>query len=748
MWLIFAKKQKRDMKQISITLLCCLLTLAAYAQGGKPLTLEDVVRGKFRAETIYGVIPIPGDGEHYSQMNAEGTQIIKYSFKTGKQVEVLFDAATARECPFKRFDSYSFSPDGSMLLIATETTPIYRRSYTAVHYLYSLKRNLEGKINNVVEKLSDGGPQQVPVFSPDGSMVAFVRDNNVFLVKRYYGNSESQVTKDGERNKIIYGTPDWVYEEEFSYNRALEFSADSKILAFVRWDESKVKSYSFPLFAGEKPHIKAYEKYPGSHEYKYPKTGEVNSKVSVHTFDIKSKVIRQIDVPLDEDGYIPRIRFTKDPEKLAIMTLNRHQNRLDLYFANPRSTMCKLVLRDESDKYIKENVFDQVIFYDNNFSFVSERSGYNHLYWYNMTGSLSKQVTSGNFEVKAFLGYDPQEDSFYYTSNEESPMRTAVYKTDRKGKKLKLSTQQGTNSALFSTDMKYYLNRYTNLNTPMVITLNDNRGQVLTTLVDNKKLTALLAEYNLPKKEFFSFTTTDGTQLNGWMMKPTDFSPSKKYPVLQYQYSGPGSQQVLDAFGISWETFMASQGYVVVCVDGRGTGGRGADFEKCTYLNLGVKEARDQVETALYLGNLPYVDKNRIGIWGWSFGGYMTIMSMSEGTPVFKAGVAVAAVTDWNYYDTVYGERFMRTPQENAEGYKASSTFTRADKLNGHLLLVHGMADDNVHYQNCAEYAEHLVQLGKQFEMQVYTNRNHSIFGGNTSMHLYTRLTEFFKNNL
>lgn len=744
MWLIFAKKTKRDMKQISITLLCCLLTLAAYAQGGKPLTLKDVVTGTFRVENIYGVIPIPGDGEHYSQMNAEGTQIIKYSFKTGKQVEVLFDAATARECPFKRFDSYSFSPDGSMLLIATETTPIYRRSYTAVHYLYSLKRNLEGKINNVVEKLSDGGPQQVPVFSPDGSMVAFVRDNNIFLVKRYYGNSESQVTKDGERNKIIYGTPDWVYEEEFSYNRALEFSADSKMLAFVRWDESEVKSYSFPVFAGDKPHIEAYEKYPGAYEYKYPKTGETNSKVSVHTFDIKSRVIRKIDVPMDEDGYIPRIRFTKDPEKLAIITLNRHQNRLDLYFANPRSTMCKLILRDESDKYIKENVFDQVVFYDNNFSFVSERSGYNHLYWYNMTGSLAKQVTSGNFEVKDFLGYDPQEGSFYYTSNEESPMRTAVYKTDRKGKKLKLSTQQGTNSAQFSTDMKYYLNRYTSLDTPMVITLNNNRGQVLTTLVDNQKLRAQLAEYNLPKKEFFSFTTTDGTQLNGWMMKPTDFSPSKKYPALQYQYSGPGSQQVLDAFGISWETFMASQGYVVVCVDGRGTGGRGADFEKCTYLNLGVKEARDQVETALYLGSLPYVDKNRIGIWGWSFGGYMTIMSMSEGTSVFKAGVAVAAVTDWNYYDTVYGERFMRTPQENAEGYKASSAFTRADKLNGRLLLVHGMADDNVHYQNCAEYAEHLVQLGKQFDMQVYTNRNHSIFGGNTRMHLYTRLTEFF----
>ena len=732
------------MKHILITLLGCLLTLAAYAQGGKPLTLEDVVAGKFRAENIYGVIPIPGDGEHYSQMNAEGTQIIKYSFKTGQQVEVLFDAATARECPFKRFDSYSFSPDGSTLLIATETTPIYRRSYTAVHYLYSLKRNLEGKINNVVERLSDGGPQQAPVFSPDGSMVAFVRDNNIFLVKRLFGNSESQVTKDGERNKIIYGTPDWVYEEEFAYNRALEFSADSKMLAFTRWDESRVKSYAFPVFAGDKPRIEAYAKYPGAYEYKYPKTGEENSRVSVHTFDIKTRVTRQIDVPLDEDGYIPRIRFTRDPEKLVVMTLNRHQNRLDLYFANPRSTVCKLILRDESDTYIKEGVFDQIRFYDDHFSFVSERSGYNHLYWYRMTGALEKQVTSGAFEVKDFLGYDPKEGAFYYTSNEESPLRTAVYKTDRKGRKLKLSTREGTNSAQFSTDMKYYLNRYTSLDTPTVITLNNNRGEELTTLVDNGKLRALLAEYNLPRKEFFSFTTTDGTQLNGWMMKPTDFDPAKKYPALQYQYSGPGSQMVTDAFSISWETFMASQGYVVVCVDGRGTGGRGADFEKCTYLNLGVKEARDQVETALYLGSLPYVDKNRIGIWGWSFGGYMTLMSMSEGTPVFKAGVAVAAVTDWNYYDTVYGERFMRTPQENAEGYKASSAFTRADKLHGRLLLVHGMADDNVHFQNCAEYAEHLVQLGKQFDMQVYTNRNHGIFGGNTRMHLYTRLTEFF----
>lgn len=735
------------MKKTSFIVLMLMAVLTIQAQTNA-LTLQEVVGGAFRAENIQGFIPIPGDGEHYTQMNAEGTQIIKYSFKTGKQVEVLFDAATARECPFKSFDSYTFSPDGMKLLIATETTPIYRHSYTAVHYLYSLRRNVEGKINNVVERLSEGGPQQAPVFSPDGNLVAFVRDNNIFLIKTHFGNSESQVTEDGKFNQVLNGIPDWVYEEEFSFNSAIEFSADSKMLAFIRWDESEVPSYSFPLYAGERPRLTEFEKYPGAYTYKYPKTGEVNSKVSVHTFDIQTRVTRQMDVPLDKDGYIPRIRFTKDPEKLAIMTLNRHQNRFDLYFCNPRSKVCKLVLRDETDTYIKERIFDEIHFYDQNFSFVSEKSGFNHLYWYNMNGTLVKQITSGNYELKEFLGYDEADGSFYYSSNEESPLQQAIYKVDRKGKKTKLSANVGTNSAQFSSNMKYYLNRFSNTTTPTVVTLNDNSGKVLTTLIDNAALKEELSARQLPQTEFFSFTTERGTELNGWMMKPTNFQASKKYPVLMYQYSGPGSQEVLDHYSVSWETYMASQGFIVVCVDGRGTGGRGAEFEKCTYLNLGVKEAEDQVSAAKYVSELPYVDKNRIGIWGWSFGGYMTLMAMSEGTPIFKAGVAVAAVTDWNYYDTIYGERFMRTPQENHDGYQASSAFTRADKLHGKLLLVHGMADDNVHYQNCAEYAEHLVQLGKQFDMQIYTNRNHSIFGGYTRMHLYTKLTNFFKENL
>lgn len=735
------------MKKLSILFLLCLLVQVVPAQGSKALDLKEITSGKFRAEGIQGVIPM-ADGEHYTQMNAEGTQIIKYSFRTGQQVEVVFDVAKARECTFKRFDGYTFSPDGSKILIRTETQPIYRHSYKAVHYLYTIKRN-------IVEKLSEGGPQQSPVFSPDGNMVAFVRDNNIFLVKMLYGNSESQVTEDGKFNHVLNGIPDWVYEEEFSFATALEFSPDNTMLAFIRFDESEVASFTFPIFAGQAPHYSALETYPGAYTYKYPKAGEANSKVSVHTFDIKSKVTRKMKLPLDPDGYIPRIRFTQDAAKLAIMTLNRNQNRFDLYFADPRSTLCKLVLRDESPYYINESVFDNIMFYPQNFSFISEKDGYSHLYWYSMGGNLIKQVTKGKFEVKRFIGWDAATNTFYFESNEESPLRTAVYKTDKKGGRIKLSEKAGTNSAIFSSNLKYFMNTYSNLQTPAVITLNDNTGKVLKTLVTNQKLKETLAQYQLPKKEFFTFRTSQGTELNGWMIKPADFNESKKYPVLLYQYSGPGSQEVVDKWGIGgdrggigWDAYMASKGYVIVCVDGRGTGGRGAEFAKCTYLNLGVKEAQDQVETAKHMAAQPYVDKSRIGIWGWSFGGYMTIMSMSEGTPVFKAGAAVAAVTDWRFYDTVYVERFMRTPQQNAEGYKAGSAFTRAANLNGRLLLVHGMADDNVHFQNCAEYSECLVQADKQFDMQVYTNRNHGIHGGNTRYHLFTRLTEFFLNNL
>ena len=736
------------MKKVLVLLLLSASTLVGYSQANSQLDLKEIVSGKYRPQTIRNIVAMP-DGDHYAQMNAEGTKITKYSFKTGEPVEVIFDVATAREGDFKRFDSYQFSPDGTKMLIATNTKPIYRHSFTADYYLYPLSRNLDGIVSaNKLEKLSDGGPQQTPVFSPDGTMVAFVRDNNIHLVKMLYGNSESQVTTDGKFNSIINGHPDWVYEEEFSMKRALEFSPDNSMLAYIRFDETDVPTFDFQLFGGASPELSEYTDYPGSYSYKYPKAGQKNSKVEVKTFDIKSKVTRTMQVPVDADGYIPRMRFTEDTNKLAVMTLNRHQNKFDMYFVDPRSTVAKLALRDDSPYYINDDIYENIKFYPEAFSFISEKDGYPHLYWYSMGGNLIKQVTKGDYEVKSFLGYDQKDGSFYFVSNEGSPMQQAVYKVDKNGKKTKLSQQEGMNYATFSPSMKYFVNTYTNLNTPTITTLNDNSGKVTKTLIDNKSLQNTLAQESMPQKEFFSFKTANGTELNGWMMKPTDFSASKKYPVIQFQYSGPGSQQVLDNFGVSWETYMASLGYIVVCVDGRGTGGRGTEFQKSTYLKLGVQEAEDQVATAKYLGTLPYVDKNRIGIWGWSYGGYTTIMSMTEGTPVFKAGIAVAAPTDWKFYDTIYTERYMRTPKENASGYQNSSAFNRADKLNGNLLLIHGMADDNVHYQNVAEYAEHLVQLDKQFDMQIYTNRNHGIAGGNTRNHLYRRMTNFFLNNL
>ena len=733
------------MKKLSI--LCMMLCLSVFFGNAQVVTLQEVANGAYRTEGISGIKPML-DGEHYTQISRDRKKIVKYSFKTGKEVATVFDVSTARDCTIKSFDDYIMSPDESRILIQTETKPIYRRSFTAVYYIFNVR-------NNTMEALSEGGPQQVPLFSPDGNQIAFVRNNNIYLVKLLFGNSESQITEDGKYNEVLNGIPDWVYEEEFGFNRAFDFSADSKMLAYIRFDESKVPMYSFPMYQGMNPSLDQYAVYPGSYDYKYPMPGVDNSKVSVHTFDIKSKVTRKLDLPLDEDGYIPRIQFTKDENTLAIMTLNRHQNRFDLYFANPRSTLCKLVVRDEAEQYIKEEAYGNMTFYANNFVMMSEKDGFNHLYLYSAGGNLIKQITKGKFEVKSFLGWDEKTNTYYYSSNEESPLRTAIYKIDAKGRKTKLSSREGTNQAIFSKSMKYYINTFSNLATPPVITINDNTGKTLTTLVDNKKLAQKVASMNLPSKEFFTFTTSDGVQLNGWMMKPANFDASKKYPVIMHQYSGPGSQQVIDRWNIGsrgdggmFEAYMADHGFISVCVDGRGTGGRGSDFEKCTYLNLGVKEARDQVETALYLGTLPYIDSKNIGIWGWSFGGYCTLMSMSEGTPAFKAGVAVAAPSDWRYYDTVYTERFMRTPKENMEGYQASSAMTRASQLNGKLLLIHGTADDNVHLRNASEYSEALVQADKQFDMHIYTNRNHGIRGGNTTKHLLTRVTEFFIEHL
>ena len=717
------------MKKLRLLTLGMLMATAMSVTAGKKLSLRAITKGEFRSQTISEVQPM-ADGESYAQMSDNGKQILTYAFRTGKQTGVLFDASTARGASIGRIDGYIISPDGSRLLIQTNTKSIYRRSNTATYYIYSVR-------NNKLEPLSEGGAQQTPVFSPDGNLIAFVRENNIYLVKLLYDNAESQVTKDGKHNEIINGIPDWVYEEEFTTNSSMVFSADSKQLVWIRYDESAVKQYTI-----------------GDYTYKYPVPGEVNSKVSVHSFDIQSRQTRKIDVPLDADGYIPRIKATSDPTKIAVFTMNRHQDQLRIYMANPLSTVCKLAIEDKVEKYIKEEVLDDVQITENHILLPSERDGYNHLYLYNLNGQLLRQIVNDKYVVNTVYGYDEKTGDTYFAANPTGATEQQVMVAHQNGKIETLSKKAGWNEAIFSKNLKYYINIWSDINHPAQYTICQNNGKELATLLDNHELLEKLAAYELGKKEFFTLTTSEGITLNGWMIKPADFDPSKKYPVIMYQYGGPGSQKVLNMWHIGMnrngallEQYLCQKGYICVCVDNRGTGGRGAEFEKCTYLRLGELEARDQVETAIWLGKQSYVDKDRIGIWGWSYGGWNTLMSMSEGRPVFKAGVAIAPPTDWRFYDSIYTERYMRTPQENPKGYEANP-IEKAMSLNGALMLIHSLADDNVHYQNTAEYVEALVQADKDFRQLVYTNRNHSIFGGNTRNHLYRQAINHFDKEL
>lgn len=730
------------MKKFYLTILLHFVCIFAFSQ---QISIDDVVRGVYRPRAINGIRALAG-GEFFARISADGKSIERCSFKNGEMVDVLFSVADTKGEKLTSFDDYTMSPDGKNILIKTNTRPIYRRSSTATYYIYNVR-------NKTLVPLSSGGDQECPQFSPDGNMMAFVRGGNIFLVKLLYNNAESQITKDGEFNKVINGKADWVYEEEFPMNRAFDFSADSEMLAWIRFDESAVKTFSFPWYKGTNPSMNEYMLYPGQYEYKYPKAGEDNSKVSVHTFDIKSRVTRKVDVPLDADGYIPRIQFTSQKDQLMVLTLNRHQDRLDFYLANARSTQAKLVLRETNKKYIEVATYEKLDFSKDKFVLLSERDGYRHLYLYTIGGSLVKQLTSGNYEVTAYYGCDAQGKNFYYASNEGSPLEQYIYRVDASGKKQKLTQNKGVNAATFSSDCSYFLNVFSDINTPQVYSLYSSSGKSLKVLEDNAELKSRLAGMKLPVPEIFSFKTSDGIELNGWMVKPAGFDAGKRYPVIMYQYSGPGSQEVHNSYGngfyggLVWEKRLAEKGYVVVCVDGRGTGGRGSDFQRCTYMKLGDLESHDQAEVALYLGTLPFVDKGRIGIWGWSFGGFNTLMSMCEGRGLFRCGVAVAPVTDWRYYDSVYTERYMRTPQENSSGYDCSPLH-RYQNIKGDLLLIHGMADDNVHFQNSAELAEAFVQNDYQFDMQVYTNRNHSIYGGNTRRHIFNRIENYLDSHL
>jgi dipeptidyl-peptidase-4 len=702
--------------------------------GGKKIGLSDIVNGVFRQETNVGEMRSSPDGRHYTAMNKERTMIIKYSYLTGEPVETLFDVKNVRECTFDDFEDYIIASTGHHILIIREKEPLYRHSFRASVYDYDVRRRRVGPLNESGDKI------MIPVFSPDGRMCAYVEENNI-RIKKFDYDTDVQVTEDGEINKIINGATDWVYEEEFSVTNLMAWSPDSEYLAYVRFDETEVPEYAMAVYGG------SY--YPYERRFKYPKAGENNSKVTLHAYCVETKDIKTLKTPVDGDSYIPSIRFTSEPSQLAVMTLNRQQNVFNLYYANPKSGVFKLIMQDENKAYIDSDWTGAIRFSESGFLYVSEQDGYAHIYQYSPTGVLQRQVTSGNWDVTRLIGKDEATGAIYYESAEESPLRRSVYSIDAKGEKTRLSTQQGTNSASFSASYAYYVNHFSNVNTPARISVHETKtGRELRVLRDNSALQDKLSGYAFSPKEFTTIVTATGEELNAWIVKPANFSESKKYPVVMFQYSGPNSQSVLDRFGMDWEQYLAANGFVCVCVDGRGTGARGEAFRKCTYMRMGDLESRDQVAAAVALSKLPYIDKGRIAIWGWSFGGYNVLMAMSVGNGVFKAGIAVAPPADWRYYDTVYTERYMRTPKENKKGYDETSPIKRAKDLQGRLLLVHGTADDNVHFKQSMDYAEALVQAGKQFEMQVYRDRDHGIYGGNTRMHLYTRMSEFLFNNL
>lgn len=708
--------------------------------------IKDITSGRFSCNMISGMRAMP-DGETYSRITPDRKKIVSYYYKNGQQAKVLFDVNNTVGEKINDFDDYILSPDGNKMLIQTKTHAVYRRSTRATYYLYNIG-------DRRMKPLSDYGEVQNPIWSNDGNLVAFVRNNNIFLVKLLFDNAESQVTKDGEFNKIINGVPDWVYEEEFSTSSSMAFNADGTMICWLRYDESKVKQYGLQMFKGLNPERKENSLYPTDYTYKYPKAGEDNSNVTVWSYEIKTHKSRQLQVPVESEGYIPRLFSTTDPNKMLVLVMNRHQDNLRIYTANPYTTLSQLLIEDEGDKYIKEDVLAGLCITPNHILMPWDCGEYVQLKLFSQIGTVKRTISLPKADITDVYGIDDKTGDVYFQGAAPTPKDRQVFVNHANGKTECLTQKDGTSSAQFSSTFKYFLKTWSDANTPYVFSICNNTGKEVLQLEDNASLKSQLSSYPVTKKEFFTFTTSDGVKLEGWMIKPADFDASKKYPVIMHQYGGPGSQQVVNSWNIGsmgqggmFDYYMAEHGFILVCVDGRGTGFRGTEFEKCTYMRLGELEAKDQVETAIWLGQQSYVDKERIGIWGWSFGGFNTLMSMSEGRAVFSCGVAIAPPTNWRFYDTVYTERFMRTPKENTFGYDINP-INRVSNLKGSLLLIHGLADDNVHPQNSFEYSEALVQADKDFKELIYTNRNHGIRGGNTRNHLLRQVSDWFITNL
>ena len=718
-----------------LAFICLVPVNFLYAQ--KELTIEKIFgSADFYPYTVDNVYHL-NDGEHYCIL--ENGFINEYSYKTGKKTGTIL---SARDLPTDEkgipplIDDFKMSKDEKKILLFTETTPIYRRSSESKYLVWDIE-------NKKLYNLTNEGKQRLAELSPNADKVAFVQNNNLFY-KNLLTGELIQITYDGEYNKIINGATDWVYEEEFEFSKAFFWSPDGSYIAYYRFDESNVKEYTIEKYGSL---------YPVLYKYKYPKAGEDNSIVDIYIYNIDKSTNIKVNTGKEKNQYIPNIQWTKNKDKLSVLRMNRLQNCQDLLIADAKDGSVYTAYKEENKYYI--DLTDFILYFtDNNKSFIisNEKDGYKHLYLYNLEdGKLINQITRGEWEVTTLGGVDEKNSIIYFGAAYTSPENRDICSIKFDGSDFKvISEQKGSNIAYFSTNFKYYIHQWSDANTPPVESIKKNNGKTLCALEENKTLYQNIKEYNFQPKEFFSFKNNENTVINGWMIKPPNFDENKKYPVIFDIYGGPGHQTVLNEWDymIVWHQLMAAKGYIIVSIDGRGTGGRGEEFKKCTYLQLGKYETIDQMAGAEYLAGLPYVDKSRIGIWGWSFGGYLTLLCMTKGAALFSTGVAVAPVTNWRYYDNIYTERFMRTPAENPKGYDDNSPINHIKKLKGKLLIVHGSADDNVHLQNSMELINSLVNANKQFEMQIYPDKNHGIYGGYTRIHLFNRITTFFMNNL
>ena len=717
----------------SLALLTCFISFTTLAQN-KTITLEEIWGWSFTTEGLQALHSM-NNGQEYAVLNYENrsAQIDLYDYKTLSKIKTLVSASDINE--LKNFSDYTFSADESKILLATNVERIYRRSTLGTYYVY----DIESKTVTLVSK----DKIQEPTFSPDGSKVAFGKDNNLFI-KNLSTGELVQMTSDGKKNEIINGITDWVYEEEFSFVRAFDWNADGTKIAYIRFDETNVPEFSMDIYGKEL--------YPGQLVFKYPKAGEANAIVSLHIYDLDREVSEPVQLTKNySDFYIPRIKWTKDANVLSAQYMNRLQNELDLWMINASTNKANLVLNEKDNAYV-DVTFNLTFLNDNSFIWTSELDGWNHIYHYKNDGTLINQVTSGAWEVTNYYGYSAKTKRIFYQSTEDGSINRSVYSIGLNGKnKKRLSDNIGTKSAAFSADFTYFINTFSSATNPPTYTLNDSKtGKLVKAIKDNKKVKEKLANYTTSQKEF-STINVNGNDLNMWMIKPADFDATKRYPLFMYQYSGPGSQQVANRWNNLndyWFQHLAQQGYIIACVDGRGTGYKGAQFKKVTQNQLGKYEVEDQIEAARQLGNLSYIDENNIGIWGWSYGGFMSSNALFKGDDVFSMAIAVAPVSSWRYYDTIYTERYMGTPQNNPSGYDDNSPINHVDKLKGDFLLVHGSGDDNVHLQNTMQMVEALVQANKDFDWAVYPDKNHGIYGGNTRLHLYKKMTKFINETI